>query len=325
MTTAGTPLAAPARPRSELAFASPRKLPRARDLKGRVVVLDVAFASDASGGGFDKITLPFIEQLGPRLVGWVDHHDHVMHARYRGDPRFVLATKAEHGACPEMVTASVIERIGPVDTIVCHTDFDGLCSAAKWLRAGVEPYPGADDDARAIDTRTAVPGPIGQRFDRALRARPRDTALFGLVVRHLAGGLEDASLWASIDGAAAELAPFEELSRKIAQGYRVVDLRPGDRVPASLRSLAFVDATAHHGKYDKTLLLLIGQDRASLAVVVDLDTATLAARYGSGMSFLDVLGLSGGMPTLVSVPKKRLDDALRKLGVAEADVAHLVA
>jgi len=121
--------------RPELAFASPRKLPRARDLKGRVVVLDVAFASDASSGGFEKITLPFIEQLGPRLAGWVDHHDHVLHVRYRDDPRFVLATKAEHGACPEMVTPAIVERIGQVDTIVCHTDFDGLCSAAKWLRA----------------------------------------------------------------------------------------------------------------------------------------------------------------------------------------------
>src|SRR5580693_3033213 len=189
--------------RAELSFASPRKLPRARDLKGRVVVLDVAFASDAASGGFEKITLPFIEQLGPRLAGWVDHHDHVMHASYRDDPRFVLATKAEHGACPEMVTAEVIERIGRVDTIVCHTDFDGLCSAAKWLRGGTEPYPGADADAHAIDTRTGVPGRFGQRLDRALRARPRDAALFGIVVRHLADGLHDASLWDTIDRAAA--------------------------------------------------------------------------------------------------------------------------
>ena len=45
-------------PRPELAFASPRKLPRPRELKGRVVVLDVAFASEASSGGFEKITLP---------------------------------------------------------------------------------------------------------------------------------------------------------------------------------------------------------------------------------------------------------------------------
>jgi hypothetical protein len=308
-----------------LAFASPRKLPRAADLRGRVVVLDVAFASEASSGGFEKITLPFIEQLGPRLAGWVDHHDHVMHERYRGDPRFVLATKAEHGACPEMVTPEVIARIGAVDTIVCHTDFDGLCSAAKWLRGGTEPYPGADDDARAIDTRTASPGPIGQRFDRALRARSRDTGLFGIVVRHLASGLRDASLWTPIDRAAAELGPIEELTRRVAAGYTVVDVRPGPAVPAPVRSIAFVDATSHHGRYDKTQLLLIGQDRASVAVVLDMDTLTLAARYGSGVSFLALMGLSGGMPTLVSIPKKRLAEALAKLGVADADAARLVA
>jgi len=310
--------------RPDLAFASPRKLPRARDLAGRVVVLDVAFASEASSGGFEKVTLPFIEQLGPRLAGWIDHHDHVMHERYRGDPRFVLATKAEHGACPEMVTPEVIARLGPVDTIVCHTDFDGLCSAAKWLRGGREPYPGADDDARAIDTRTAVPGPVGQRIDRALRARPRDAALFGIVVRHLAGGLDDASLWQPIDRAAAELAPLEERTRTIAAGYTVHELDPGDRVPPAIRSVAFVDATAHHGQYDKTLLLLLGQERAGISVVVDLDNVTLAARYDSGVSFLELMGLSGGMPTLVSIPKKRLREALTKLGVADGDVQRLV-
>ena len=308
--------------RPELAFASPRKLPRARDLRGRVVVLDVAFASEASSGGFEKITLPFIQQLGPRLAGWVDHHDHLMHERYRSDPRFVLATKAEHGACPEMVTPEVIARIGAVDTIVCHTDFDGLCSAAKWIRGGTEPYPGADEDARAIDTRTAQPGPIGQRFDRALRARPRDTALFGLVVRHLADGLGDASLWEAIDRAAAELAPIEERTRAIAAGYVVVDIHP-QGVPSNVRSLAFVNATAHHGQYDKTQLLLAGQERASLAMVLDTDTVSVAARYGSGVSFLDLLGLSGGMPTLVSIPAKRLGEALQKLGVSPADVQRL--
>jgi hypothetical protein len=315
MSSSSQPL--PRLSRAELAFASPRKLPRAGDLRGRVVVLDVAFASDAASGGFEKITLPFIEQLGPRLAGWIDHHDHVMHARYRDDPRFVLSTKAEHGACPEMVTAEVIDRIGRVDTIVCHTDFDGLCSAAKWLRGGSEPYPHADDDARAIDTRTAAPGPIGHRFDRALRARPRDTALFGLVVRHLAEGLADASLWAAVDRAAAELTPIEAVTRKIAEGYRVVDARPGHGVPAGIRSLAFVDATSHHGKYDKTQLLLMGQERAGIAIVLDLDTVSLAARYGSGVSFLELLGLSGGMPTLVSIPKKRLPEALEKLGATD--------
>lgn len=305
--------------RPELAFASPRKLPRARDLKGRVVVLDVAFASEAASGGYEKITLPFMQELGTRLAGWVDHHDHRMHETFRGDPRFVLSTKAEHGACPEMVTPEVVARIGAVDTIVCHTDFDGLCSAAKWLRGGTEPYPGADDDARAIDTRIGQPGPVGARFDRALRARPRDTALFGLVVRHLASGLTDASLWEAIDRAGSELAVIEEVTRAIASGYVVFDVHAGDGLPPTVRTVAFVEATARHGKYDKTLLLLSGQERASIAMVVDMDTVSFAAPYGSGVSFLRLFDLSGGMPTLVSIPKKRLPDALEKLGLADAD------
>ena len=113
-----------------LVFATPRKLPRARDVAGRVVVLDIAFASEASGGGFEKITLPFLSGLGPRLAAWVDHHDSRDHARFAGDARFVLTTKAEHGACPELVTPELVERVGKVDSIVCHTDFDGLVSAA---------------------------------------------------------------------------------------------------------------------------------------------------------------------------------------------------
>ncbi len=303
--------------RPELAFATPRKLPKARDLKGRVVVLDVAFASEASSGGFDKVTRPFIEGLGDRLAGWIDHHDHVLHGRYAPDPRFVLRTKAQHGACPEMVTPELVARLGPVDTIVCHTDFDGLCSAAKWMREGVEPYPGADDDARAVDTRVGLPSPTAQRFDRAIRARPRDGALFGIIVRHLASGLADASLWEPIDKAATALVPIENEARRIAAGYECIDL------PPPFRSLAYVDATPYHGKYDKTLLLLLGQERAKVAVVLDMDTLTLASRFDSGINFLSLLGLSGGMPTLVSVQKERLREAFERLGAAVADQARL--
>jgi hypothetical protein len=292
----------------ELAFATPRKLPKARDLRGRVVVLDVAFASEAASGGFDKVTRPFIEGLGSRLVAWVDHHDSAEHERYRGDPRFVLSTKAEHGACPEMVTPELVGRVGPVDTIVCHTDFDGLVSAAKWQRDGHEPYPGADDDAWAIDTRLKRPGPLGERIDRALRARPHDHGLFGLVVRHLVTGLSDPSLWQPIEEAAAELIPIEAETRRLAGGYErlppgvaIVDITPRDASPAP--------------RVDKTQLLLLGQEREPVSIVVDRDTITVAARFDSGLNFLALLGLSGGMPTRVSVPKSRLSDLLQALGV----------
>jgi hypothetical protein len=306
--------------RAELVFATPRKLPKAKNLKGRVVVLDVAFASEASGGGFDKLTRPFIDALGPRLAMWVDHHDHALHAHYKNDPRFVLATKQEHGACPEMVTAELVRRAGSIDTVVCHTDFDGLCSAAKWLREGVEPYPGADDDARMIDTRIGTPSTVAQRFDRAIRARPRDPALFGIIVRHLTTGLADPSLWTPIDDAGAGLAALEEETRRIATRYLRIDF---DRPTTPIRSLAFVDATSHHARYDKTLLLLLGQERADAASVLDRDTLTFAAPYDSGLDFLALLGLSGGMPTLVSVQKERLGDALSRLGASHADLARL--
>ncbi len=297
----------------ELAFATPRKLPKAKELSGRVAVVDIAFASGAGGASFETTTLPFIEHLGPRLAAWVDHHDSEHHARYAGDARFVLSTKAEHGACPEMITPELVARVGKVDTIVCHNDFDGLASAAKWLRDGVQCYPGCDDDARAIDTRMGRPSATGLRFDRALRAKPRDAGLFGLIVRHLKSGLADVSLWQPIDEAASALAPIEEETERLARGYRLLGT-----------DVMFVDATQRKGPYDKTLLLLLGQERARIAAVLDDDSFTLAAPFDSGMNFLTVLGLSGGMPTRVSVAKKHLPDALLALGVPAGDIRGLL-
>jgi len=307
--------------RAELAFATPRKLPKASTVTGRVVVVDVAFASEASGGGFEKITKPFIDGLGSRLAAWVDHHDHLLHAEYKKDARFVLATKAEHGACPEMVTPELCARIGKIDTIVCHTDFDGLCSAAKWLREGLEPYPGSDDDARAIDTRLGVPSNTAKRFDRAIRARGRDPALLGLVVRHLANGLADDSLWHDIDAAGSELDAVEKATSELARRYRKIAL--AKPTLQACTSIAFLDVTGGRTRYDKTMLLLLGQERASMAMLLDGDTLTLAAPFDSGLNFLEVLGLSGGMPTIVSVNKDRLEDALAHLGVPRSEIDAL--
>jgi hypothetical protein len=290
-----------------LSFATPRKLPKAQQLSGRVVVVDVAFAG--LGSGFEKVTLPFIEGLGPRLRAWVDHHDHDEHARFAGDERFVLAKKSEHGACPEMIDEALVARVGPIETIVCHTDFDGLASAAKWLRGGTEPYPGCDDDARAIDTRIGTPSAVADRFDRALRARYDDKGLFGLIVRHLATGLSDSSLWEVIDRAAAELAPVEQETRRAAQGYQ--RLPPG---------IALVDVREGFGRIDKTLLLLLGQEREPVSVVLDKNNVAIAARFDSGLDFVKLFGLAGGMPTRVSLPLKQLPVVLARLG-ADAEAA----
>jgi hypothetical protein len=285
-----------------IAFGTPRKLPRPRELKGRVAVLDIAFASSGAGASFETTTKPFIDGLGDRLAIWIDHHDHVMHAAYADDPRFVLRTKMEHGACPEMVTPERVQAAGEVDTVCCHTDFDGLCSAAKWIRGGVEPYLGADDDARAIDTRLGKPSERANTIDRALRARPRDDALRGLIVRFLAGGCEDLELFRTIETASDGLRVREDEARRLARLY---DVR---------NEIALVEVPTEHTPYDKTLLLLLGQERARISVVLDENALTVAARFDSGIDLLALLGLEGGMPTVVSVAPKQRDGVLAKLG-----------
>jgi hypothetical protein len=289
-----------------VAYGTPRKLPKPASLKGRVVVLDVAFAAAGAGGvSFERTTKPFIDGLGDRLAMWIDHHDHQKHALYADDPRFVLSTKAEHGACPEMVTPALVERAGPVDTICCHTDFDGLCAAAKWIRGGNEPYPGADADARAIDTRLGVPSDLAVTIDRALRGKPTDEGLRGLIVRFLAEGAGDKGLLGVIDTAAAIFRNHEEEARRLAQDYRVEG------------EVALVDASQARTHYDKTLLLLLGQERATISLVHDKTTVTVAARFDSGVDLLQTLGLDGGMPTVVSLTPADLPDVLAKLGYAE--------
>jgi hypothetical protein len=241
-------------------------------------------------------------------VGWIDHHDHDRHADYTDDPRFVLSTKAEHGACPEMVTPELVDRIGTVDTILCHTDFDGLASAAKWMVGGREPYAGCDADAHAVDTRTGIPSDVGKTFDRALRARPRDQALFTKVVRSLVDGLRDRALFATIEAAAQEMVPIEKETRRAARAYRRFTRRGGGGV-------ALVDVTNGFRTVDKTELLLIGQQLEQISIVVDEQNVTMAAPFDSGVNFLQLLGLDGGMPTRVSVARNQLDEVLSKLSV----------
>jgi hypothetical protein len=285
-------------------FASPRRLPKPRELDGRVVVLDIAFASEGLGKGFKKTTGKFIEQLGPRLARWVDHHDHPAHATFAGDERFVLATKAQHGACPEMINPDLVRETGPVDTIVAHFDLDGLYAAAKWIVGGHELYAGADDDARAVDTRIGEPSPEAARIDKALRAHYRDEVLKQRIVRYLVEGLRPGPEREAIEAAAADYDRMAERAREIAERYVVED------------GVAVVKVPGGAGEFDKTELLLLGQQLATVAVVVDSGNVSIAAAFDSGLDFVELLELGGGMPTRVNVPTKRLDDSLAKIKAA---------
>lgn len=278
-------------------IASPRKLPKPAKVPGRVAVLDIAFAAEGTGTSFEKVTEPFLKGLGDRLAVWVDHHDHAYHPRFAGDPRFVLATKAQHGALPEMITPALVSRVGPVDSVVCHGDVDGLMAAAKWIRGGVASYPEADDDARAIDTRVGDASPLGALLDRALRGAPRDDDFAERLVQWLVRMPEEPSSRRFIEEAAAAYAAVEARTAELASRYEVRG------------EVAWCDTRdAHPRTFDKTDLLLRGQRLARAAAVIDAHNVTLAAPFDSGVNFLTLLGIEGGMPTVVSVPRSRLDE-----------------
>jgi hypothetical protein len=231
----------------------------------------------------------------------VDHHDHPLHARFAGDERFVLATKAEHGACPEMIDPALVESTGPVDTIVCHFDLDGLYAAAKWILGGREPYAGADDDARAVDTRIGQASPEAMRIDEALRAHWTDETLKLRVVRYLVEGLRPGIERSSIQAAADDFHRMADTTRRLADAFTV----DGD--------VAFIEVGSATPSFDKTELLLLGQQQATVSVVLDAGNATIAASFESGLDFVRLLDLGGGMPTRVNIPRKRLAEALEMI------------
>lgn len=289
----------------QLVFASPRALPRAERLHGRVVVLDVAFAATiGSSVSFELVTRPFIDALGARLAAWVDHHDHEKHAEFARDPRFVLATKAQHGACPEMVTPELVRQTGPIDCVCTHIDLDGLYAAAKWILGGVQPYAGADDDARAVDTRVGTPGPIAIRIDRALRARSRDDQLKRGVVQFLVGGMQPGVHDQVIAEAAAEFERRDATTRELARRFTIRG------------RVAVVDTAGAQGVFDKTDLLLAGQARAPVSIVRDSGMLTIAAPFDSGWDFVELFGIGGGMPTRVTIPEQRLDVVIARINDA---------
>jgi len=171
----------------------------------------------------------------------------------------------------------------------------------------VEPYKGADADARAIDTRRGKPGPIAGRIDRALRARFRDETLKHRILQYLLARTHAPHHFEEIDAAARLVDPLLEQSQRLSEQYRVDG------------GVAYLDVKSS-APYDKTELLLLGQARAMVAVVRDSGSLSIAANFDSGLDFVKLFGLGGGMPTRVSLPDARRDEILAKLSEATASL-----
>ena len=47
--------------------------------------------------------------------------------------------------------------------------------------------------------------------------------------------------------------------------------------------------------------------------MLEAGNATIAAAFESGLDFVELLEIGGGMPTRVNIPQKRVPDALEKI------------
>lgn len=267
----------------------PGALPNGAKL-GRVALVDLAFAY---GGRFETATKPFIEAAGEKLAMWIDHHPHPQWRHYLGDPRFVLVDKKDAPACPELVTperVALLEARG-LDTVLAHGDFDGCISAVKVLLRGSEPYPGADEDARAVDApgRGFELSERGRRLANALAyaadalEMSDNVAFLGQVADALVSGAEPEALSLAIDSYAREAECAFEAAKRWVKNAEVphpglIVLRLGLRLPRNVK---------------KSVLQTL-ENRERIAII-DEDGFVTAATFHDGVVDLSTLpGLRGG-------------------------------
>jgi hypothetical protein len=296
---------------------SPAHLPKPP--KGRVAVLDVAFAS---GEKFDRVTEPYIQQLGARLALWCDHHEHALGwARYRPDPRFVLVPNREAHACPELVTPEVARRAGPVDGLVVHGDFDGLLTAVKLLRGGEAPYPEADEDARAVDS-------PGRGHALSARGGRLAFAVDEAVASFTAGGRRDfltAVLWALVrdneQGPLARQIDTAALAAKSAQEQAVAIARQHSR--EELPGVLVARLSGRREGRQRKGILRWAEEHAPAAIVVESEGSTTwvtAATYDERVDLASIDLLQGGRSDYrYCEPRGPVDPVLRAVARAVAN------
>ena len=221
-------------------------------------------------------------------------------------PRFVLSTKAEHGACPEMVTPEVVRDAGP-----------------------------GRHGRRAPRSRRALLGrQVGARRRRALRGRRRRRARRRHAPRRRRGRSRPAStarcgrafatrrsstgssstwwrarrrplLWEEIELAAREIDPLLDESAPPRRALRACataspSSRPRGRAVRQDRAPAA-------GAGERA-----GGDRARLGL------AHHRGRLRVGVRLRALFHLGGGMPTRVTVPEARLNEVMTKLAAETA-------
>lgn len=271
----------------------PGALPRAKRL-ARVALVDIAFAY---GERFETATKSFIDEAGSDLKLWIDHHPHPAWPHYHNDPRFVLVEKRLAPACPELVTPERVLSLRDtgLDTVLAHGDFDGCLAAAKLLLLGVEPYPGADEDARAIDApgrghRCSV---RGQRLADALAhaSHAMDVRSYvGFLSRCLRSLIEGETPGLESEGLALELDQLAQAERD-----RIAEIMPElQRATQPHPTLIVLELGRSLERSVKKALLQQLEARAHVALIDEGGFVTAASFHDPDPALNSLPGLAGG-------------------------------
>ena len=158
------------------------------------------------------------------------------------------------------------------------------------------------DDAEVADTRSGRLSWRAQLIEQATKANMADDNIRLMAVKWLLG---DESAREGLEVAAKKYAEIQAETKRLAATFRVTG------------KVALVDARESTYQYDLTQLLLAGQKLAPFAVVV-----TVHPQQGEGLTIatsrkdvnlVELFDLGSGAPFRVSLPIKRLDEALAKL------------
>jgi len=157
-------------------------------------------------------------------------------------------------------------------------------------------------DADVADTRQGELSPRAQIIEQAMKANMADDNIRQMAVEWLLGNEQ---VREGLETAAKKYAEIQAETERLVATYRVTG------------NVALVDARQSNHQYDLTQLLLAGQKMAQFAVAL-----TVHPKGGEGLTIatsrkdvnlVELLSLGSGAPFRVSLPAKRLEEALAKL------------
>lgn len=174
-------------------------------------------------------------------------------------------------------------------------------SCAELVTAGLTMYANLVADATVADTRKGVLSWGAQLIEQATKANMADDNIRLLAVKWLLG---DELAREGLEEAAKKYAEIQTETERLAATYQVTG------------KVVLVDARQSNHQYDLTQLLLAGQKLARFAVVLTvhpLQGEGLTIATSSGVNLVELFHLGSGAPFRVSLPAKRLEEALAKL------------